>query len=93
MGATGRGATGRRLLTSVRLMIGPRVAGLAVIVSAMDSHLIEELNGNGIPVVLRRRQPRRNIPNIPGVETPRIVAPLHGALECPACTDRHRTAG
>ncbi len=54
-----------RLVTSVRLMIGRRVAGLAAIVSEMDSELIEELNGNRIPVVFYDvGTPRRNITNI-----------------------------
>jgi LacI family transcriptional regulator len=54
-----------RLVTSVRLMIGRRVAGLAAIVSEMDADLIEELNGNRIPVVFYDvGAPRRNITNI-----------------------------
>ncbi len=54
-----------RLVTSVRLMIGRRVAGLAAIVSEMDAELIEELNGNRIPVVFYDvGAPRRNITNI-----------------------------
>jgi DNA-binding LacI/PurR family transcriptional regulator len=54
-----------RLVTSVRLMIGRRVAGLAAIVSEMDSALIEELTGNRIPVVFYDvGTPRRNITNI-----------------------------
>jgi len=54
-----------RLVTSVRLMIGRRVAGLAVIVSEMDSHLIDELTGNRIPVVFYDvGRPGRNIANI-----------------------------
>jgi LacI family transcriptional regulator len=54
-----------RLVTSVRLMIGRRVAGLAAIVSEMDSHLIEELTGSRIPVVFYDvGRPRRNITNI-----------------------------
>ncbi len=54
-----------RLVTSVRLMIGRRVAGLAAIVSEMDSHLIEELAGNRIPVVFYDvGRPVRNITNI-----------------------------
>jgi LacI family transcriptional regulator len=54
-----------RLVTSVRLMIGRRVAGLAAIVSEMDSDLIEELTGNRIPVVFYDvGTPRRNITNI-----------------------------
>jgi LacI family transcriptional regulator len=54
-----------RLVTSVRLMIGRRVAGLAAIVSEMDADLIEELNGNRIPVVFYDvGTPKRNITNI-----------------------------
>ena len=54
-----------RLVTSVRLMIGRRVAGLAAIVSEMDSDLIEELGGNKIPVVFYDvGVPRPNITNI-----------------------------
>jgi LacI family transcriptional regulator len=54
-----------RLVTSVRLMIGRRVAGLAAIVSEMDSELIEELGGTRIPVVFYDvGAPRRNITNI-----------------------------
>ena len=54
-----------RLVTSVRLMIGRRVAGLAAIVSEMDSHLIEELAGARIPVVFYDvGRPVRNITNI-----------------------------
>jgi DNA-binding LacI/PurR family transcriptional regulator len=52
-------------VTSVRLMIGRRVAGLAAVVSEMDAELIEELNGNRIPVVFYDvGAPRRNITNI-----------------------------
>jgi LacI family transcriptional regulator len=54
-----------RLVTSVRLMIGRRVAGLAAIVSEIDVDLIEELNGNRIPVVFYDvGAPRPNITNI-----------------------------
>jgi LacI family transcriptional regulator len=54
-----------RLVTSVRLMIGRRVAGLAAIVSEMDSHLIDELTGSRIPVVFYDvGRPVRNITNI-----------------------------
>ena len=54
-----------RLVTSIRLMIGRRVAGLAAIVSEMDSDLIEELTGHRIPVVFYDvGVPRRNITNI-----------------------------
>jgi LacI family transcriptional regulator len=54
-----------RLVTSVRLMIGRRVAGLAAIVSEIDRELIEELAGHRIPVVFYDvGAPRRNITNI-----------------------------
>ncbi|MCL6547061.1 MAG: LacI family transcriptional regulator [Bryobacteraceae bacterium] len=54
-----------RLTASIRLMIGRRVAGLAAIVSEMDSNLIEELSGYRIPVVFYDvGTPRRNITNI-----------------------------
>ena len=39
------------LVSSIRLMIGRRVAGLAAIVSEMAPDLIEELSGSRIPVV------------------------------------------
>ncbi len=54
-----------RLVTSVRLMIGRRVAGLAAIVSEMDAALMEELTGNRIPVVFYDvGTPQQNITNI-----------------------------
>lgn len=54
-----------QLVTNIRLMIGRRVAGLAVIVSEMASELIDELNGNRIPVVFYDvGVPRQNIANI-----------------------------
>jgi LacI family transcriptional regulator len=54
-----------RLVSSIRLMIGRRVAGLAAIVSEMDAELIDELNGNRIPVVFYDvGSPRENITNI-----------------------------
>jgi len=54
-----------QLVRSVRLMIGRRVAGLAAIVSEMAPELIDELNGNRIPVVFYDvGAPRRNITNI-----------------------------
>lgn len=40
-----------QLVKSIRLMIGRRVAGLAVIVSEMEEDLVEELHASGIPVV------------------------------------------
>src|SRR4051795_6518681 len=54
-----------QLVTSVRLMIGRRVAGLAAIVSEMAPELIEELNDSRIPVVFYDvGTPRPNITNI-----------------------------
>ena len=54
-----------QLVTSIRLMIGRRVAGLAAIVSEMDPELINELNGHGIPVVFCDvGAPRQNITNV-----------------------------
>jgi LacI family transcriptional regulator len=54
-----------RLVTSIRLMIGRRVAGLAAIVSEMDAALIEELGRHRIPIVFYDvGLPRPNITNI-----------------------------
>jgi DNA-binding LacI/PurR family transcriptional regulator len=54
-----------QLVSSIRLMIGRRVAGLAAIVSEMEPALIEELNDSGIPVVFYDvGVPRRNVTNI-----------------------------
>jgi DNA-binding LacI/PurR family transcriptional regulator len=54
-----------QLVTSIRLMIGRRVAGLAAIVSEMDPQLIDELNGYEIPVVFYDvGAPRQNITSI-----------------------------
>lgn len=54
-----------QLVTSVRLMIGRRVAGLAAIVSEMDPELIQELTESRIPVVFYDvGTPRPNITNI-----------------------------
>ena len=54
-----------QLVTSVRLMIGRRVAGLAAIVSEMDPELIDELNNSKIPVVFYDvGAARKNITNI-----------------------------
>lgn len=55
----------QQLVTSIRMMIGRRVAGLAAIVSEMDPALIEELNSSRIPVVFYDvGAPRQNITNI-----------------------------
>ena len=54
-----------QLVTSIRLMIGRRVAGVAAVVSEMDPELIEELNGSNIPVVIYDvGAPRQNITSI-----------------------------
>jgi len=54
-----------RLVTSVRLMIGQRVAGLAAIVSEMEPQLIDELSSNSMPVVFYDvGTPRANITSI-----------------------------
>jgi DNA-binding LacI/PurR family transcriptional regulator len=54
-----------QLVTSIRLMIGRRVAGLAVIVSEMEPALIRELTESRIPVVFYDvGTPRQNITNI-----------------------------
>src|SRR5205823_4416548 len=54
-----------QLVSSIRLMIGRRVAGLAAIVSEMEPDLMDELNESGIPVVFYDvGAPRRNITNI-----------------------------
>lgn len=71
-----------QLVRGVRLMIGRRVAGLAVMVSEMDPDLIRELAASKIPVVFSDvGTPRRNISNIRvnyrrGIE--RAVEYLHG---------------
>lgn len=54
-----------QLVTSIRLMIGRRVAGLAAIVSEMEPALIKELVESRIPVVFYDvGLPRQNITNI-----------------------------
>ncbi|HKW61761.1 MAG TPA: LacI family DNA-binding transcriptional regulator [Candidatus Acidoferrum sp.] len=54
-----------QLLASVRLMIGWRVAGLAAIVSEMDSHLIQVITDSKIPIVFYDvGTPQKNITNI-----------------------------
>ena len=70
-----------RLVRSIRLMIGRRVAGLAVIVSEMDPNLMRELTESKIPAVFYDvGKPARNISNIRvnyrrGIE--RVVEYLH----------------
>lgn len=55
----------QHLVSSIRLMIGRRVAGLAVIVSEMDPELIQELTQAQIPCVFYDvGSARRNITNI-----------------------------
>ena len=54
-----------QLVTSIRLMIGRRVTGLAAIVSEMAPELMEELNDSRTPVVFYDvGTPRPNITNI-----------------------------
>lgn len=54
-----------QLVRSIRLMIGRRVAGLAVIVSEMDAELIRELTDSRIPTVFYDvGTPTENISNI-----------------------------
>ena len=54
-----------QLVSSIRLMIGRRVAGLAAVVSEMEPALIEELTDSNIPVVFYDvGTPRQNITNI-----------------------------
>ncbi len=71
-----------RLVSSIRLMIGRRVAGLALVVSEMDPGLINELAESQIPVVFYDvGVAKGNITNIrvnyqKGIEN--IVAHLHG---------------
>jgi LacI family transcriptional regulator len=54
-----------QLVASVQLMIGLRVAGLAVIVSEMEEHLIQTVAGSRIPVAFYDvGTPQKNITNI-----------------------------
>jgi LacI family transcriptional regulator len=54
-----------QLVTSIRLMIGRRVAGLAAIVSEMEPALMDELDESRIPVVFYDvGLPRKNVTNI-----------------------------
>ncbi|MBS1876591.1 MAG: LacI family DNA-binding transcriptional regulator [Acidobacteria bacterium] len=70
-----------QLAASVQLMIGRRMAGIATVVSEMDSALVAELQESQVPVVFYdARGPNPNINNIrlnykPGVE--RVVEYLH----------------
>jgi DNA-binding LacI/PurR family transcriptional regulator len=76
------GYSAEQLVRSVRLMIGRRVAGLAVIVSEMAPELMEELEVSGIPTVFYDvGLAKRLISNIRveyrhGIE--RLVEHLHG---------------
>src|SRR4029077_16552616 len=54
-----------QLLSSARLMIGWRVAGLAAIVSEMDAELMQVLTDSRIPIVFYDvGTPRKNITNV-----------------------------
>jgi len=54
-----------QLVSSVRLMIGWRVAGLAAIVSEMDTDLMQTLTESRIPIVFYDvGTPRKNITNV-----------------------------
>jgi LacI family transcriptional regulator len=69
------------LVRQIRLMIGRRVEGLALVISEMDPRLIQELGDGNIPVVFYDvGSPRHNISNIAvnyakGIE--RVVNYLH----------------
>ncbi len=69
------------LVKHIRMMIGRRVSGLALVISEMDSSLIQELSDGDIPVVFYDvGTPKHNISNIAvnyekGIE--RIVNYLH----------------
>jgi DNA-binding LacI/PurR family transcriptional regulator len=71
-----------QLVSSIRLMIGRRVAGLAAIVSEMEPALVDELNESRIPVVFYDVGiSRKNLTNIRvnyrrGVE--KVIDYLHG---------------
>jgi len=55
----------RQLVSSVHLMMGRRLAGLAVIVSEMEPSLIQELTETNLPIVFYDvGTPARNISNI-----------------------------
>jgi DNA-binding LacI/PurR family transcriptional regulator len=54
-----------RLVAAVRSMLGRRLVGLAVIVSEMEPHLIEELSSQELPIVFYDvGRPAHNITNI-----------------------------
>jgi LacI family transcriptional regulator len=59
------GYRSEQLVSSVRLMIGWRVAGLAAIVSEMDKDLIQTISDSSIPCVFYDvGKPSRNITNV-----------------------------
>ena len=59
------GYRSEQLVSSVQLMIGWRVAGLAAIVSEMDDHLIQTINNSRIPCVFYDvGKPGQNITNV-----------------------------
>jgi DNA-binding LacI/PurR family transcriptional regulator len=63
--AANTGYRSEQLVSSIRLMIGRRVAGVAAIVSEMEPALIDELAESRIPVVFYDvGTPKRNITNI-----------------------------
>jgi LacI family transcriptional regulator len=76
------GYSADQLLASIRLMIGRRVAGLALVVSEMEPHLIDELAAGFVPVVFYDvGTPKHNITNIrvnyrKGID--KVVDYLHG---------------
>jgi DNA-binding LacI/PurR family transcriptional regulator len=87
-----------RLISSIRRMIGKRVAGLAVVASEMDPHLIDELTDSSIPVVFHDvGTARHNITNIRvnylnGIE--KIVRYLHSlGHERMAFAGHHASSG
>jgi DNA-binding LacI/PurR family transcriptional regulator len=53
------------LASEIRLMLGRRVKGLALVISEMDSSLIQELSDSGIPVVFYDvGAPKHNLSNV-----------------------------
>jgi len=81
-----------QLVSSIRLMIGRRVAGLAAIVSEMEPALIDELTDSGIPVVFYDvGTPRNNITNI-RVDYRRGIEALT-EKRSPGFADRYRVPG
>src|SRR2546429_2956362 len=69
-----------QLVASVQLMIGLRVAGLAVIVSEMEEHLIQTVAGSRIPVAFYDvGTPQKNITNIRDRKSTRLNS-SHGYI-------------